>query len=347
MPNSFGMAAPSSASSTGGSYLSGNQGNDMFVGNRSIVSAADSATSTLPGAQSGSVGASILARQSSVRDTQNAEFQALQDRRAGAAQVVDTAYQTHKQFNDARAHQGGIGRFVESAANAFNVKGSPKNVEKKMKEVDADSRKILDSVGDLNGPGKNFNDDYKLMTGFDYDASRPTVEEDDDRLVDGKFGGKLGEGQQAFEDYVKSQQKGMLAFSIITGVAAGALTLFCPVGLIAGVAIGAATGIATSVGTMAIEDNTRGDGQHDFNAGNYLSAAGTGALAGLGGGLVGAAGARLAMVGAKAGTEAGTKGVLGVTRAGAGETTGNIGGGMAGGSLPLPAAKGLADAVIA
>jgi len=209
--------------------------------------------------------------------------EALDNRRVAANQAVDEQYGAYTDLDNAHKHQGAIGRFVEGAANTFNVKGSYNNTSHKINNNIEDVDYMYTQVGDLNsGAGNYFNDSYKTQFGFNYDPKNPYVTKDDSRLNGGKIGGEIGESNQAVKDYNDSQKKGMLAFSIVTGVLAGAVA--APIGGVAGIVAGAALGTAVSVGESAIEDNTRGDGTHDMSVGDYFKEAGIGMAAGLGGG---------------------------------------------------------------
>ena len=245
---------------------------------------------------------------------QGQNVNAMQCRRAATSQVLDLGYEAYTSFDKARQHQGAIGSFVESAANVFGVKGSAINVDKRIREDQQVGYDLVNSIGSSDVAGATFNKDYGKSTGFDYDPNRPVVSQDDPRMKDGKFGGALGDANQAVEDYNTSQARGMTAFNVAIGLAAGAAAF--PLGGFAGVAAGAGLAVATTVGTTAIEDSTRGDGTHDFGAGDYLKIAGISAAASLAG--AGIAKGVSSMIGKEASTAA--SGALGK---GAGTATGD------------------------
>ncbi len=216
---------------------------------------------------------------------QGQNVDALRSRRASTSQVLDLGYDAYTSFDKARQHQGAIGSFVESAANAFGVKGSANNVDKRIRDDQQVGYDLVNSIGTSDIVGATFNQDYGKNTGFAYDPNHPIVNANDPRLQDGKFGGAIGDAYQAVEDYKTSQKRGMTGFNIGVGLLAGLATF--PIGGVTGLALGAGLSVATTVGTTALEDNTRGDGTHDFGVGDYFKQAGISAAASVAGSAIG------------------------------------------------------------
>ncbi len=171
-----------------------------------------------------------------------AETRAAVERQASAGeQTVEAAYNANASFVDARAHQGGVGRFVESVANAFGVEGSANNVSNRMTMDAASVTNGLGSIGTA-AAGDTESDPeflaaYKKSTGVDYDPENPLLGMNDQgQLVDkdGKTleGGVLGDSNKAVEDYNSSQAKGEMIFNIVLGIA----TSFIPIPIVGPIA---------------------------------------------------------------------------------------------------------------